>query len=207
MRLYWRLLAGAVIAAQMIALTVQAQETNTVELIKQLQQRIEELEQKVKTLQENQAPAGATNAAAKQRIEELDQKVKVLERDRELDAEAAEARAKQAPKITLGDQGFAFRSADDNFGVQVKGLLQVDSRTFFNDAGIVGNDSILLRRARPILQGTVFRDIDFLFVPDFAGSTPQIFDAYINYRYTPELQFQAGKFKSPVGLEYLEPDQ
>ena len=37
--------------------------------------------------------------------------------------------------------------------------------------------------------------------------TVQIFDAYLNYRYQPWLQVRAGKFKSPVGLEYLQSDQ
>ena len=49
----------------------------------------------------------------------------------------------------------------------------------------------------------MFHDFDFNFTPDFGGSTVQILDAYLNYRYSPELQLQAGKFKSPVGLEAL----
>jgi phosphate-selective porin OprO/OprP len=52
----------------------------------------------------------------------------------------------------------------------------------------------------------VARDFDFLFVPDFGGSSVQIFDAYLNYRYRPELQLRAGKMKSPVGLEQLQAD-
>ena len=43
-------------------------------------------------------------------------------------------------------------------------------------------------------------------MPDFAGSTPQIFDAYVNYRYAPWLQVRGGKFKTPVGLEQLQND-
>ena len=92
--------------------------------------------------------------------------------------------------------------------MQLKGILQVDSRTFFDNPAVAGNDGLLLRRARPILQGTVFRDFDFLFVPDFAPSSgPTIFDAYVNYRYSPALQFQAGKFKVPIGLEQLQADR
>jgi len=53
-------------------------------------------------------------------------------------------------------------------------------------------------RARPILEGTVFRDFDFQFVPDFGGSSVQIFDANLNYRYRPELQLKAGKFKEEI---------
>jgi len=187
----------------------QAEDANTVELIKQLQKRIDDLEKKVKTLeQEKGTGAGAPDTQTKQRFEELDQKVKVIEHDREVEAEAAAAIAKEAPKLKVGDEGFSIASADGDFVLQLRGVLQVDSRTFFNEsAGIVGNDALLLRRARPILQGTVFRDVDYLFVPDFAGSTPQIYDAYLNYRLLPELQLQAGKFKAPVGLEQLQEDR
>jgi phosphate-selective porin OprO/OprP len=202
------LLASAVLGVLLIAPSLRAEDTNTLEIIRQLQQRIEQLEQKVKTLEATKPPAEPSpDAATRQRVADLDQQVKDLKHDRELDAEAAEARAKDAPKISLGEQGFAFMSPNTNYIVQLKGVLQADSRTFFHDAGIVGNDSLLIRRARPILQGTVFRDFDFAFVPDFAGSSPQIFDAFVNYRYSPELQFQAGKYKAPIGLEYLEPDQ
>jgi phosphate-selective porin OprO and OprP len=188
--------------------TVCAQDPNTSEIIKQLQKRIEELEKKVQTLEGGKpAEPQAVDPQSKQRIEELDQKVKILERNRDLEIEAAEAKAKEAPQIKIGSEGFSFASADKNFAIGLKGILQVDSRTFFNDSGIAGNDSILLRRARPILEGTVYRDFDFLFVPDFAGSSPQIFDAYVNYRYNPALQLRAGKFKSPIGLEQLVADR
>src|SRR5213078_5313763 len=76
----------------------------------------------------------------------------------------------------------------------------------FNEHQIKGNDGFLLRRARPIFQGTVYRDFDFVFVPDFGGSSVQIFAAYANYRYDSWLQLRAGKFKVPVGLEQLQSD-
>jgi phosphate-selective porin OprO/OprP len=132
--------------------------------------------------------------------------VRVLERKNELEAETAEAKAKETPKITVGENGFSMASANGDFVLQLKGLLQVDTRTYFGD-DVSGNNGFLLRRARPILQGTVFKDFDFLFVPDFAGTSPQIYDAYLNYRYSPELQLQVGKFKTPVGLEQLLSDK
>ena len=191
------------------AVTVGPDSVNAVELIKQLQKRIEELEQKVNALEGGKATnAIAGDAKAKQQINELDQKVKVLEREKELEQEAQEARAKEAPKISAGGEGFSFASANNNFAVQLKGVLQVDSRTYFGNPSTSSNDGLLLRRARPILQGTVFKDFDFAFVPDFAPSSgPTIFDAYINYRYSPALQFQAGKYKAPVGLEQLAADK
>ncbi len=144
-----------------------------------LRQKIEELERKVKELEEKNKSEAQTDKD-KARTDDLEQKVKVLERNRELDVEAAEAKAKEAPKIAIGSDGFSFGNADGSYALQLKGVLQVDSRTFFHDAGIVGNDGFLLRRARPVLQGTVARDFDFLFVPDFGGSSVQIFDAYLN---------------------------
>src|SRR6266568_6383251 len=126
--------------------------------------------------------------ALQKQIEELDQKVKTLERNRELDREASAEAAKSMPVLLAGPTGLGFRSADTNFVIKLRGVLQTDSRTFFNDHGIVGNDGFLLRRARPSLEGTVYRDFDFLFVPDFGGSSVQIFDAYLNYRNRPELQ-------------------
>jgi phosphate-selective porin OprO/OprP len=147
----------------------------------------------------------------KQQIQELDQKVRILERQKELDTEASQDKAKQTPQIVVGNNGLSVNSADSNFVFQLHSVLQVDNRTFFNDKdnhgkSIQGNDGFILRRARPIFSGTVYKDWDFLFVPDFAGSSPQIFDAYINYRYAPWLQVRGGKFKVPVGLEQLQAD-
>jgi len=90
---------------------------------------------------------------------------------------------------------------------QLHGLVQVDNRSFLHDIPqLQGNDTFLLRRARPIFSGTVYKDFDFMFVPDFGGSSVQIFDAYLNYRYAPWLQLRAGKYKTPVGLEQLQSD-
>jgi hypothetical protein len=192
------------------AVTVGADSVNTVEIIKQLQKRIEELEQKVNALEGGRVTnAVAGDPKTRQHIDELDQKIKVLEREREFDQETQEAKAKEAPKISLGENGFAFASANGDFAMQLKGMLQMDSRTFFNEPGLVGNDSLLLRRVRPILQGTVFHDFDFLFVTDFAPSSgPTIFDAYVNYRCSPVLRSlnrwacagAKGSFSPPRGL-------
>ena len=144
--------------------------------------------------------------ALKQEIQDLDQKVRILERQRENDKDDESAALKTAPKLSLGANGFVFSSADSNFVAGLHSLIQLDSRTFPSDHGIKGNDSFLLRRARPIFTGTVFHDFDFNFTPDFGGNTVQIMDAYLNYHYNSSLQLQAGKFKSPVGLENLQSD-
>ena len=176
--------------------------------IEALKKEIRELEQKVSTLEhqrELERPAAAD--INQKQIQALDQKVRILERQRELDKDDAATVAKAQPRLTVGANGVTFGSADTNFAISLHGVLQADSRTFFNDNGLKGNDGFILRRARPILSGTVFRDFDFLFVPDFGGSVVQIFDALVNYRYNPALQLQVGKFKSPIGLEALVADR
>lgn len=178
------------------------------ELATKLLGKINELESKVTSLEAGKVlPEISVAAEDAPTSRELDQKIRVLERRNEIAAEAVEAKAKEAPKLSVGQNGFSFSSADTNFVLKLRGLVQVDSRTFFSDnPRSQGNDSILLRRARPIIEGTVFRDFDYQLVPDFGGSTVQIYDANINYRLRPELQFRAGKFKSPVGLEQLQAD-
>ncbi|MGA9778153.1 MAG: porin [Limisphaerales bacterium] len=174
--------------------------------IEALKQQVQSLDQKVQGLeQQRAAEQPAVTDTNQEQIQDLNQKVRILEQQRELDQESAEAAAKAQPRLKLDASGFTLSSADTNFAISLHGQLQLDSRTFFADHNIV-NDSFLLRRARPIITGTVFRDFDFNFTPDFGGNTVQILDAYLNYRYNPELQLEAGKFKSPVGLEQLQSD-
>jgi phosphate-selective porin OprO/OprP len=192
--------------------------TNSTEAaeIQALKQEIQALGQKVQALeQQHNAEQQAAPNTSNEQIQALDQKVRVLERLRENDQDAAATVAKAQPKISLGASGFSFSSADSNFVGTLHGLVQVDTRTFRHNDNVQGNDGILLRRARPIFSGTVYHDFDFQFTPEFgngtpgaasAATTPSIYDAYVNYRYSPALQFQAGKFKPPVGLEYLQSD-
>lgn len=184
-------------------------DTNSTEAaeIEALKKEVQELSQKVQALEHQGGLNQQTNTVeATEQIQDLDQKVRILARQREQDQEAAVAAAKKSPKLTVDSSGFSAMSADSNFVFSLKAVIQVDSRTFFDDNDIKGNDGFFLRRARPIFQGTVDRDFDFRFTPDFAPSTPTIFDAYGNYRYEPWLQLRAGKFKTPEGLEQLQED-
>jgi len=181
------------------------------EEVQKLLGRIDELEGKVGSLESGKVlPEIAVSPKDGPTANELDQKLRVLARNNELAAEAAEAqaaaRAKETPRLTVGASGFAFSSADTNFVLKLRGLVQLDSRSFFSDNQYLeGNDGFFLRRARPIVEGTVFRDFDFNLTPDFGANTIQLFDAWMNYRYRPELQLKIGKFKSPVGAEMLQP--
>jgi phosphate-selective porin OprO and OprP len=148
--------------------------------------------------------------ALKRQIQELDQKVRVLERNRELEGEAAEAKKAETPRLTAGQDGFSFSSADTNFVLKLRGYVQADGRFFVND-NIPVNDTFLMRRVRPILEGTLFKYYDYRVMLDIAtgssagtGNNGLLQDAYLNMHYWPEFQVQVGKFKPPVGLERLQ---
>jgi phosphate-selective porin OprO/OprP len=186
----------------------QAAQQAQQEVVDKLLTRIGELEAKVSSLESGKLlPEIAVAANDAPSNAELDQKIRVVERKNELAAESAAAKAKETPRLSVGQNGFTLSSADTNFVLKIRGLVQVDSRSFFNDhPRAEGNDTFLVRRARPIFEGTLFNDFDFQLVPDFAGTQAQLFDANINYRFLPELQLKAGKFKGPVGFENLQSD-
>ena len=199
--------------SQLGAPVLHAQDANTSEIIQQLQKRIEELERKVQLLEGEKGATVQTNdAQSRKRIEELDQKVNVLERERETDKEAAAETEKSLPTVSLGLNGLVIRSADTNFLMNIHGYVQADGRFYLNEHN-PANDTFLLRRVRPIIEGTVFDRFDYRFMPDFgsgnvnsssAGNNALLDDAYVNARFWQEAQLQIGKFKSPVGLERLQ---
>ncbi|HEX5399146.1 MAG TPA: porin [Verrucomicrobiae bacterium] len=148
----------------------------------------------------------------KRQIQELSQKVQALEQQRRSDQQIVTNAVQIAPKISLGSGGFKVVSADTNFVMNVRGYMQLDSRTFFSDTA-PGADGFLLRRVRPTISGTVFHDFDYQFTAKFGSGSPSgsdspsISDAYVNYHPWPELQLEAGRFKAPVGLERLQSAQ
>lgn len=154
-----------------------------------------------------------SNEALLKRIEELEQKIAVINRRDEIGDEAAAEKAKTAVSVSAGSGGFQIRSADTNFVLKIRGYLQADSRWFIDDegAGSTANDTLLLRRVRPIFEGTVYNKFDYRLMLDFGSgvtanyaNNAYVQDAYVNARLRPELQIQAGKFKEPVGLERLQ---
>lgn len=139
-----------------------------------------------------------------ERIEELDQKVRILERKAELEAEAAAEQAKKQAQVAAGKDGFSFRSADGSYALRLRGYAQVDGVVYLDDQDIPGVDTVLLRRARPIIEGTLAKIFDFRLMPDFGQGRTTLFDAYLDLRFHPLAKLRAGKFKPPVGLERLQ---
>ena len=122
-------------------------------------------------------------------VQELDQKVKILARQGELKEEAEAAAKKEAPVVKAGSSGFSFSSADGKNEIKFRGLLQADQRVFIDGANDVryrsrnragyldaqgfndAEDTSLLRRVRPTIEGKLLGKYGFRFTPEFAGGS------------------------------------
>ncbi len=154
------------------------------------------------------APAWAQQDTAavqqlQQRVEELDQRIRVLDRLREIAADSAATAARTRVSAAAGPGGFSLTSADKNFQIRFRGYAQFDARFFSDDVTPLTNN-FLIRRARPIFEATIYKNIEFRIMPDFGGSAITLYDAYGDVKVKPEFAVRAGKFKPPVSLERLQ---
>ena len=155
-------------------------------------------------------------------VQDLSQKVKILERKGENGDEVAAAAKLTTPVVKASSSGFSFASPDGKNEIKFRGLLQADHRHYYDGANDVrgrtneraGNlnadgfhaaeDTSLLRRVRPTIEGKVSGKYGFRFTPEFAGGSASVVDAYVDANLSPALNVRAGKFKSSVGLERLQ---
>jgi phosphate-selective porin OprO and OprP len=168
------------------------------------------VEEQKKVVAEKEAVAAEREAVATKKAEAVAQELKVLQRQREVDKEAEVAAAqklREMPVVTAGPEGLGFKSADGNFAVRLRGVLQADGEFLHNDAQNKQTDTFYMDKVRPIVEGTVYKDFDFKFMPDFGQGKAVIQDAFADARFLPEASLRVGKFKSPVGLERLQQDQ
>lgn len=153
--------------------------------------------------------AGTSSAAILQRLSDLEQEIALLKRQLEVQQEIEAKKAIESPVITASAKdGFTIKSPDDAFKLKVGGYLQTDGR-FFTDNNKTAyeagtTDTFLLRRVRPTFSGTVNGNFDFVLSPSFDAGTASLQDAYLEYRYLPEIKIRAGQFKAPFGLERLQ---
>jgi phosphate-selective porin OprO/OprP len=145
------------------------------------------------------------------RVNQLEQQVKVLQRNREVEKEISDEKSKTATTVSLGVSGLVVKSGDTNFVMNLHGYAQTDAR--FYEGQKSAADTFLVRRVRPILEGTVYEKYNYRLMLDIpsgsvTGSTTNnvnlLDDAYVNVKLWNEAQIQIGKYKSPVGLERLK---
>jgi phosphate-selective porin len=116
-------------------------------------------------------------------------------------APPAAAPKKDTP-LTAGWNGehFFIKSPDGQFTISPYGYVNTDYRAYKGDGA--PSDTFLLRQARFGFQGSYGSHFDFAILADAAATSGSVVrDVYLNVRYRPELQFQAGQFKAPFGQE------
>lgn len=146
------------------------------------------------------SPSGA--ADTQQRIDRLERELRELRKDTRKMEVAGEEAAKVRP-VAGYDKGFFIQSPDGANKATIGGYVHFDGR-YFTNSGDGGTSQFLLRRARIDLRGKFLRYFEYKFMPDFAGGQVVIQDAYLNVNYVPWLRLQAGKYKTPTGLERLQ---
>ena len=175
------------------------------QLIERQNQKIDALNEKVLQLEARETSRDTGLAAPRLPAIVIDTNGVPLESLAAAGADGATPRP--IAQVSAGANGFLFKSADTNFGLALHGLVQTDTRTFFNDNSLSQNNTgFLLRRARPIFEGQFFKDFDFRVAPDFGLPAIQLYDAYLDWHCSSALQFRVGKLKGPVGLENQQTD-
>jgi phosphate-selective porin OprO/OprP len=192
--------------------------------VEELEQRIQSLEQK---LEAQQAAVAQSQAAAAQAQAQAAAAQSQAAQTQAAQLQAAQSQAEQTakqsfgqhpvteqqaaaatvsnPQIFAGPGGFSFQSPDGANQIRFHGEFDFDGRFYNDNLTPDGSRSTwLLRRARPIVEGTFANIFDFRFNPDFAGGKTVIQDAFVAARFNPLFVFTAGKFKEPFGLERLQ---
>jgi len=141
-----------------------------------------------------------------QKVDELEKAVKAAQQKEEQAEEAAAEKAKTAALVTADTSGFTIRSPGGNYLLKIGADLQIDNRTYLGAGAGTDIDTLVLRRVRPTIYGTIYQYIDFMFRPDFGLGTTAIYDAYVQLNYLSWANLRVGKFKPPVGLERLQND-
>lgn len=119
-----------------------------------------------------------------------------------VDQAPTNASPKKDTPLTAGWNGehFFIKSPDGQFSISPYGYVDSDYRAYKGDGAPA--DTFVLRRARFGFQGNYGSHFDFALLTDAAATTGSVVrDVYLNVRIRPELQFQAGQFKTPFAQE------
>ena len=113
------------------------------------------------------------------------------------------------PHSTIAQSVFAdeggFRIADDDgdYQLRIGGDLHSDTRMLLGE--IPGTtSSFFIRRARVLLRGTIQRRFSVQFKSNFGRGQATVQDAFIDFRFGSGLSLRTGRFKTPLGLEFLQ---
>jgi len=122
-------------------------------------------------------------------------------------ARTAGAQAGSAPPVIVRwNNGLDVLTPDGDNELQLGALIQVDGRFAPDDPLHQVEDTFVVRRLRPIIQGRLAKYFEFRLMPDFGNGTTVLYDAYLDVRLTKSFRVRLGKDKTPLGLEQLYSD-
>ena len=213
----WLLIQSAVAQSS----TPSAREQELEDLVRQLLQRVDRLESRVKEL-ENTKGGVVTKARAEEleqtvaRVQELEQTVEQIKEERPPPAESEEwttMRQWFSDKSTLRPywkDGLRLDSGDGSVKLKIGGRIQNDWAYFCEDGtrerrfGDDFDDGTEFRRARIYLSGTIYNDVEFKVQYDFAGGDADFKDVYMGLKNVPHVgNIRVGQMKPPFSLEQL----
>jgi phosphate-selective porin OprO/OprP len=159
-----------------------------------------------------------------QRLASLEEQVKDLKqqlrKQKETESKSAASPSAVAAVVTANSKdGFSIRTEEGNYKLQIGGYVQAVAREFGDNKKDLGYaSSIIPRRVRLMIQGTVARDFDFFVQPEFGypntfssitATAPTAYaaalqDAWLDWKRFPWAVLKAGKFKTPFDLENLQ---
>jgi phosphate-selective porin OprO/OprP len=138
--------------------------------------------------------------ARQQRLEQ-----KMTETRAEVTAQKTASPPEASPRFELNRQKGACVSGGSGTEICFRLVLQFDGRAYFADTQPIP-DTFLLRRARPFVEGSLWGIIGFRLMPDVGQGQAVVQDAYIELRPWRWLRLRGGRFKAPLGLEWLQSD-
>ena len=100
--------------------------------------------------------------------------------------------------VSVGASGLKIATADNNDLLQIKPRLQTDMIWFPNSTE--GTSQFYIRRAQLSFRGTD-GPVSYVFTPNFATSSVFLEDAWVDFKQSDELKFEAGKMIPYTGLE------
>src|SRR5262245_41110403 len=146
-------------------------------------------------------------AEMQQQIEDLNNSMADLKRAQSAQYSDVQKQRAGDVQVSMKNGRPTFKTADGNFSVSIRTLLQFDA-AYYGDGnlppGIDFSSGTNFRRARLGFSGTLFQDWAFEFLYDLGGSGVEgstVSSAYIEYDGLAPLRFKVGAFPPPESFD------
>lgn len=223
----WKLKSGVLLA---LCVSSAYADDNTSDRIAQLQKMVEDQQVQMKAMAaelkalQQQKPASIASQGSV--VEEK----QLQEQQWQIQAMSEELKAlQQKPSVVVSEKdGIGLKSSNGDFSIRLHGLVQGDYREIDAGGTTRASGGWMIRKARPWIEGTLFGWIDYRLTPEFATTTtsvatapsgtgatatgsatlgtPEVIDAFADFKFQPWFKLRAGKFKPFVGLARLQSD-